>query len=129
VKDDDYGGLGQLGQRVQLVLGLLAEIVPTVGKTPIQGDQMLADVFVKSVRLVHCFTLLLLLKQMYFAFLADNDYSLSLNVAPSVADPGCLYRILDPNYTILDTGSKMIPDPGSTSASRIDVFLFQKIIF
>ncbi|MFO0005774.1 MAG: hypothetical protein ACK559_32075, partial [bacterium] len=103
MKDDDYGGLGQLRQCVQLVLGLLAEIVPAVGETPIQGDQMLADVFVKSVSLVHCFTLLLLLKQISFAFLANNDYFLSLISAPSVADPG--YQIPDQNFCILDPGS------------------------
>jgi hypothetical protein len=116
VKDDDNGGLGQLSQRVQLVLGLLAEIVTAVGKTPVQGDQMLADVFVKSVSLVHCFTLLLLLKQIYFAFPAENDYYLSLIAAPSVTDPGEVYT--GSRIRIFPSRVKNISDPGTGSASK-----------
>jgi hypothetical protein len=33
----------------------------------------------------------------------------------SVADPGCLSRILDPNFSILEHRVKKIPDPGSGS--------------
>ncbi len=38
-----------------------------------------------------------------------------LSLLNSVADPGCLSRIPDPNFSISDPGSKTIkiPDPGS----------------
>jgi hypothetical protein len=36
----------------------------------------------------------------------------------NVADPGCLFRIPDPNFSIPDPGSKEIPDPGSGSLSK-----------
>jgi hypothetical protein len=43
------------------------------------------------------------------------------NLGSSVADPGCLSRIPDPNVSIPDPGFrvKKIPDPRSASVSRI----------
>ncbi len=45
---------------------------------------------------------------------------LLVTILTSVTDPGCLSRILDPNFSIPDPGSKVkkIPDPGSASASK-----------
>jgi hypothetical protein len=41
-------------------------------------------------------------------------------ISGSVANPGCLSRILDPNFSIPDPESrvKKIPDPGSGSAPK-----------
>jgi hypothetical protein len=47
----------------------------------------------------------------------------------SDANPGCLSRITDPNFSIQDPGSKRfwIPDPDRHQ--RINVYLTQKIVF
>ncbi len=49
----------------------------------------------------------------------------------SSADPGCLSRILDPNCSIPDSGSrvKKILDPGSWSASKNLSIFYPKICF
>jgi hypothetical protein len=46
----------------------------------------------------------------------------------SVADPGCLSRIPDPNFSVPDSGSrvKMIQDPDPHK--RIKIFLTKKIV-
>jgi hypothetical protein len=46
---------------------------------------------------------------------------------PSVADPGCLSRILI--FSIPDPGSKRFPDPGSASAPKNLSILNQEIVF
>jgi hypothetical protein len=50
--------------------------------------------------------------------------------ASGVADPGCLSRIPDLNFSISDPRSrvKKIPGPGSASASMNLSFLSQKIV-
>jgi hypothetical protein len=47
----------------------------------------------------------------------------------SVADPGCLSRIPDPNFSIPDSGSKRFRIPDRDPHPRIQVFLTQKNYF
>ncbi len=49
----------------------------------------------------------------------------------SVADPACLFRIPDPNFSIPDPGSRMLSlkDPNSGSASKNLSILNQKLVF
>jgi hypothetical protein len=46
----------------------------------------------------------------------------------SIADPGRISRILDPNFSIPDPGSKKILDPGSGSTSKnLSIFNLKKL--
>jgi hypothetical protein len=47
----------------------------------------------------------------------------------SVSDPGCLFRIPDPNFYISDPGSKRSWIPAPDPHKRNQVFLTQKIVF
>jgi hypothetical protein len=57
--------------------------------------------------------------------LGNSYYYLPTLVASSVADPGCLSRNLDPNFSIPDPGSKRfrIPDPHHRIQVALKLFL------